>query len=450
MPLIRSISGLRATLGDSLTPSIVADYTAAFSALQPQGPIVVGRDGRPSGTWIADVVLGTLRACGRAVRMLDLVPTPTVQLFTEHSDAAGGIAITASHNPAPWNGLKFIGADGVFLDAAQNEVLWHRVDNRLFVLSADQQNGDVVHVDNAIERHISTILGLSVVQRAPHANGKRVVVDAVNCSASFIVPQLLERFGYTVIPLHCDGSGIFPHVPEPTAENLTGLGEAVREHRADFGIAVDPDGDRLVLYDEHGEPIGEENTIALAASAVLAYGNAGPVVVNYSTTRVVDDVAAASKQTTYRAPVGEINVVRRMQNVGAVIGGEGSGGVIYPACHYGRDAMVGIGLVTALLRLKAITMSAAVAELPRYDMIKTKMTLDDRAAIGSLLDECRKAFADAIIHDDDGLHAAWTDRWVHVRASNTEPIMRIIAEAPSREEAQRLIARVTDLQERSA
>jgi phosphomannomutase len=333
MPFIRSISGLRATLGDALTPAIVADYAAAFAAMLPDGAIVVGRDGRPSGCWIEDVVIGALRASSRHVRVLGMVPTPTVQLLTEHSDAVGGISITASHNPAPWNGLKFIGGDGVFLDADQNATLWKRVDERRFALSADQQHGTVTHVNDAVDQHVNIIMQLDAVRSAPKASGQTVVVDAVNCSGSVIVPALLRRMGYNVVELYCNGNGVFPHVPEPLAENLGALGDAVRDHRASLGVAVDPDGDRLVLFDEHGQPIGEELTITLATEAVLQSGVEGPVVVNYSTTRCVDDVAARYGCPTFRAPVGEINVVRRMQTEYAVIGGEGSGGVIVPACH---------------------------------------------------------------------------------------------------------------------
>jgi phosphomannomutase len=430
MPFIRSISGLRATLGDALTPAIVADYAAAFAAMLPDGAIVVGRDGRPSGCWIEDVVIGALRASSRHVRVLGMVPTPTVQLLTEHTDAVGGISITASHNPAPWNGLKFIGGDGVFLDADQNATLWKRVDERRFALSADQQHGTVTHVNDAVDQHVNIIMQLDAVRSAPKASGQTVVVDAVNCSGSVIVPALLRRMGYNVVELYCNGNGVFPHVPEPLAENLGALGDAVRDHRASLGVAVDPDGDRLVLLDEHGQPIGEELTITLATEAVLQSGVEGPVVVNYSTTRCVDDVAARYGCPTFRAPVGEINVVRRMQTEYAVIGGEGSGGVIVPACHYGRDAMVGLALITSMLRSTERTLSQAVASIPSYAMIKTKVTVDDQQAAARLLDRVAAHFDDGVISREDGVHVSYSDRWLHVRTSNTEPILRVIVEAP--------------------
>jgi phosphomannomutase len=274
-----------------------------------------------------------------------------------------------------------------------------------------------------------------------------VVVDAVNASGSVIVPQLLRELGYEVIELYCDSSGVFPHTPEPLAENLTALGEAVRTHNAAFGVAVDPDADRLVLYDHHGDPIGEEMTVTLATQAVLAAAPAGQhVVVNYSTTRMVDDVANAASATTHRAPVGEINVVRRMQQVGAIIGGEGSGGVIMPTCHSGRDSLVGIGVITSFLRERSMTLADAAHAVPQYVMIKTKHELTDRAALSTALPRIAEAFRErATVSTEDGVHAAFSDRWVHVRGSNTEPIMRIIAEAPTRADADALIEIVTSM-----
>lgn len=445
MAFIRSISGLRATLGDDLTPTVVASYATAFASILPAGPIVVGRDGRPSGIWMQDVVIGALRACGRTVRCIDLATTPTVQLFTEHSDAVGGIAITASHNPAPWNGLKFLDAGGVFLDADGNADLWRAVDARVAPLSSEQQSGSVEWIQDTAARHVEHVLALPAVNAAPRANGERVVVDAVNCSGSVVIPALLEALGYTPVRLYADGSGVFPHAPEPLTENLTDLGRAVVEHGAAFGVAIDPDGDRLVLFDERGEPIGEERTVALATQAALTLGDKGPVVVNYSTTRLVDDIAASHGCATFRAPVGEINVVRRMQREHAVIGGEGSGGVIYPACHAGRDSVVGVGLISAYLRHRACSLGQACAEFPHYAMIKTKVVLDDRERLAQDLARVATSVEGATISTDDGVHCAWSDRWVHVRGSNTEPIMRIIAEAPTHAEAEELITMIATL-----
>lgn len=470
MSFIRSISGVRATLGDDLTPGVIADYCVAFSSTLGDGPIVVGRDGRPSGLWITDIVIGALRACSRTVVVLDMVPTPTVQLVVEHSDAAGGISITASHNPEEWNGLKFIASDGVFLDSEGNQRMWACLEAdtssgpraagvvaSLHGLQFGQHRGEVTHSTTAIEQHINAILAMPSVKGAPLARGTTVVVDAVNCSGSHAVPALLEAFGYTVVRLFCDSSGIFPHAPEPVAENLTFLGEAVREHNAAFGVAVDPDADRLVLFDETGEPIGEELSIVLATEAVLSEGARGAVVVNYSTTRRVDEVAARYGCLTHRAAVGEINVVRRMQQLHAVIGGEGSGGVIDPRVHYGRDALVGIGLITSLLRTRGVSLREAVDAIPTFAMIKTKIALDASESTSKqsvskqstssalALERVAAGLHDAIISREDGVYASWADRWVHVRTSNTEPIMRIIVEAPYQHEAVALLARVTAL-----
>lgn len=442
---IRSISGLRATLGDDLTPAVVARYAEAFSAILPNGPIVVGRDGRPSGLWIEQVLIGALRACGRTVRHLGMVPTPTVQLLTEHSDAVGGISITASHNPAPWNGLKFVDAGGVFLDADGNAQLWEAADAASANRSSDQQAGILEQIDDAAARHVDVVLALEAVSTAPSANGETVVVDAVNCSGSFIVPLLLERMGYRVVRLFADGSGIFPHTPEPLAENLTELGRAVVAHGAIMGVAVDPDADRLVLFDRHGTPIGEERTVALAARAVLLHGHVGSVVVNFSTSRMVDDVAAEFGQQVERAPVGEINVVRRMQELSAVIGGEGSGGVIYPACHAGRDSLVGLALISAMLRRSGTTLDDVCAAIPSYTMIKTKFDLASREQMTSITQRIVALHGEHIASTADGIYLRWPQSWLHVRASNTEPIMRVIAEAPTPEEATSLVESITAL-----
>lgn len=267
MPLIRSISGLRATIGDSLLPNIIIDYVTAFAKVMPEGEIVLGRDGRPSGAWIEKIVAGTLAAAGRKVRMIGVVPTPTVQLEVEKSDAAGGIAITASHNPDQWNGLKFLNREGVFLDADENKVLWDALENKEFQYS-DNVAENLIEIDeDANNRHIQTILDNDLFKdkeliEAIRAKSFRVVVDAVNASGSVIVPLLLNNLFCEVIELHTDGSGVFPHTPEPLPENLTSLAESVKEEEAELGIAVDPDADRLVLIDENGQAIGEEKTIS--------------------------------------------------------------------------------------------------------------------------------------------------------------------------------------------
>lgn len=448
MPLIQSISGLRGTLGTSLSPHVIARHAVAAAAVLPDGHICIGTDGRPSGEWIRDIVVGALRACGRTVHVLGTVPTPTVQLNVEQSSAAGGIIITASHNPAEWNGLKFLGPDGVFLSPDKCSLLWEYAGTDASVLRPEQQAGTVINITTAIDDHIGIVRRLPATLNLPPLQSDVIVVDAVNASGSVIVPRLLQRLGYSVAGINCNGSGVFPHKPEPIPENLTELAQAVTRFGACMGIAVDPDADRLVLIDETGTPIGEEYTVTLATLAVLDAmpdpANAS-VVVNYSTTRMVDDIAELYGAVVHRSAVGEINVVNKMRSVGAVIGGEGSGGVIYPECHSGRDAMVGIALITSHLRRKGISLRGLCNTIPAYHMVKQKIELHHTTMVPTILRNVAEMFSDARLSFDDGLHAAWGTHWVHVRSSNTEPIMRIIAEAPTREQALELARTVTSI-----
>ncbi len=457
MPLIRSISGVRATLGDACTPDIVAAYTMAYAAVMPEGCIVVGRDGRPSGAWMESVVLGALAACGRTVRCAGVVPTPTVQLLTEKSDAAGGIIITASHNPAPWNGLKFLDGDGTFLDAAANERLWSVLDApapaNAVACSVDQQAGSLEYVSDAVARHIDAVLSLPLFTpaalRTIRERALRVVVDAVNCSGSRAVPELLRAMGVEVVELYCDGSGVFPHTPEPLTENLGALRAAVVQHGAHAGFAVDPDADRLVIIDHRGEAIGEERTVMLAIEAVMRTasaftGDATPVaVVNMSTSRMAADAAVRHGGRCEMAAVGEINVVRAMQKHHACVGGEGSGGVIVPACHYGRDSLVGCALVVWLMAQCSPEEWAELTTSEPYCMIKTKFTVPERPS-GFNVNLSEQEASHVRISYEDGVRVDWSDKWVQLRASNTEPLVRIIAEAPTRSEAEELIARAKE------
>ncbi len=449
MALIRSISGLRGTIGDSLTPRVIMDYCSAFAAMLPEGPVAVGRDGRPTGAWIEPLVAGTLSACGREVWLLGMVPTPTVQLTAEHGGCAGGIAITASHNPSQWNGLKFINSSGIFLDAAENEKLWSLVDDGNFAFSAECERSCIRNKDAELGRHILRITdylaGLGGKEKIS-GRGLKAVVDAVNASGSLAVPLLLDELGVETVPLFCDGSGIFPHTPEPLPVNLTALAAAVREHGADIGIAVDPDADRLVLIDENGDPIGEEMTIALAIRSALSM--AGPaarkhVVVNHSTSMMADDAAAMFGAEVFRSSVGEINVVKEMKKRGAVIGGEGSGGVILPECHYGRDSLAGIALVLSLLASTGKTLSAIAAEFPRYGMVKLKKEFT--GSLEAILPQIEKKYAGSEIIREDGIKVITGKSWVQLRKSNTEPIVRAIAEASDEASARRMAGEILEL-----
>ena len=448
MSIVRSISGLRATLGDSLTPELVINYISALHSVLPDGTVIVGRDGRPSGEWIEELIIGTFQTCRRDSVCIGIVPTPTVQLMVEHSDAVAGIAITASHNPDNWNGLKFINSEGVFFNKEENEKLWNTLDSHNFKFPDKFIEAKSKNIENAIDSHIEKLLTLSIFQNTDILTRikdlkLKVVVDAVNASGSVAVPELLEKLGCNVIKLFCDGSGIFPHTPEPLPENLTLLAEAVKTHKTDIGIAVDPDADRLVLIDENGNPIGEEKTICLAIDSILhlkSYmGNDfEPVaVVNLSTTRLADDIARIRGCSVLRSAVGEINVVNKMKKCNAIIGGEGSGGVILPACHYGRDSLVGIALILALLAIKKKKLSEICLEYPKYEMLKFKQTFS--GDFDSLIQNLQNVFKDAVINIVDGFRADYPDKWVQIRKSNTELIIRIISEAKTKEEANELL-----------
>lgn len=446
--LVRSISGLRATPGDDLTADLIVRYATAFASLCEEGPIVVGRDGRRGGEAIENLLLGSLAICGFDAWRLGVAPTPTVGLATEKSEAAGGIAITASHNPAEWNGLKFFGSDGVFLGPKECAELFERVDRGEPWSVRHDRQGRIVDRSDLLRRHVEATLRLPFLDTEAIAERRfRVVVDAVNASGSEIVPRLLEELDCEVIRLYCDRSGVFPHTPEPLPENLGDLAAEVVARKADLGIAVDPDADRLVLIDEKGKAIGEEYSITLAADYLLPraaeLGGEPVVTVNLSTTRAVDDVAERHGGRVTRTAVGEINVVEGMREAGSVVGGEGSGGVIVPALHYGRDALVGIAVTLASLAESDRSLAELRASLPDYTIVKRKLELGRREDALPQLDRLEEGIGrEGRVDRTDGIRIDFERSWVHVRPSNTEPILRIIAEAPTAGEATELIDRV--------
>jgi phosphomannomutase len=442
-----SISGIRGVVGESLTPETIVKYSAAFAEYCGYGTIIVGRDGRITGSSISDIVIATLLQCGCDVISLGICPTPTVGLAIEKLHAAGGIAITASHNPMIWNGLKFMGSTGMFLNGDENKQFWSIADRGNFSYRPWDKQGILTRDHEFINEHIKSILSLPVINRSQIANRKlKIVLDCVNTAGGAIVPTLLRRLGCTVIEMNCEVSGIFTHTPEPIPENLTELCERVVREKADLGIAVDPDVDRLVLITEEGKPFVEEYTIVSAAKFILdAEKKLGrtnhSVVVNLSTTRAVEDVAAEYGATIHRTAVGEINVASKMKELNSIVGGEGSGGVILPEIHLGRDAIVGIGLFLQLLVNFGGKASALKASLPQYEIVKNKIEL------GSLKpDEILRKLHDKYsmsekTNFDDGLKIDFAASWVHLRKSNTEPIIRIIAEAKTKEEAAELVQR---------
>ena len=441
--LMVSVSGVRGRVGAGLTPEVVARFAAAFGAwaLAPgrARPVVVGRDSRVSGPMFQRVVVASLQSVGADVVDLGLTTTPTTQLAVEHHHAGGGIMISASHNPIEWNALKFIAPSGLFLDAAEGAAMRTMMDEG--VRGATWDCLGVVREDpGAIDRHIDQVLALKFIDPAAiRARRLHVALDTCRGAGAIIIPQLLERLGCTVEAINVEPDGRFPRPPEPVAENLGELEQLVRETRADVGLAVDPDVDRLALVAEDGHAIGEDYTLALAAKLVLRHRR-GPVVTNLSTSRVVDDVATAAGAEVIRAAVGEVNVATRMRAEQAAVGGEGNGGVILPELHLGRDAPLGVALICQLLAEERRPLSAIIADHPRYVIVKDKLDRPE-ASLTTVYEALRAAFPEAVADAQDGLRLAWEDRWVHVRPSGTEPIVRVIAEAPTAAAARELVAR---------
>ncbi len=446
MDLMVSISGIRGVVGDSLTPETIVKYISAYAAYCHRGHIIIGRDGRVTGKNIADIVTSTLLQMGCDVTDIGICPTPSVALAVEKFRAVGGISITASHNPMMWNGLKFFASTGLFLDPDENRKFWQLAESLSAYVPWDKQ-GTYNRNDTFLDEHVNEVTSLSYidVDKIRHRKFK-IVLDCVNAAGGIIVPRLLQKFGCEVIPLFCDVTGIFGHTPEPIPENLTALREKVRETQADIGIAVDPDVDRLVLIDEKGEPFSEEYTIAACVKFVLEKEkntHNHKVVVNLSTTRAVEDIAAQYGAATVRTPVGEINVAKKMKEIGAIIGGEGSGGVILPKVHLGRDAIVGIGLILQCLTEFGGTVSEFKATLPQYMITKGKVDLGSLNP-DAILKRLQQHYANSgKINTDDGLKINFPKSWVHLRKSNTEPILRIIAEAPLKDEADSLVKKFT-------
>ncbi len=445
--LIISASGIRGVVGDGLTPEVAARYGAAFGTylraatrLEPDALILVGRDSRTSGELLVDAVCAGLRSVGLDVLDLGVVPTPTGLLaVAESPHAIGGILVTASHNPAVWNGLKLAGGDGSFLRPVEG-VEVQRAYERGPAYSDWSALGTRSTGAGAIQRHVDRVLGLDIVRRDQIAGRSfRVVIDCVRGAGGRIMPELLERLGCRVIGIDLEPDGRFPRNPEPIPEHLTGLGERVVAEGADIGLAVDPDVDRLAIVDETGCPLGEDWTLTLAVELVLSH-EPGPVVTNLSSSRSIEDAARRFGAPFHHAPVGEANVVAKMREVGAVIGGEGNGGVIYPALHMTRDAPLATALILQWLSTDTNGLHARLEPLPKYHIAKRKI---DRGSleITPLLDGIREAAsAEASADTTDGLRLEWPNgSWAHVRPSGTEPILRIVAEAQQEDDAHRLI-----------
>lgn len=444
MTLIKSISGIRGTIGgrpgEALTPVDIVKFTAAFGRFIQNktgiNKMVLGRDARISGDMVRNLVVGTLQSIGMDVVDLGLSTTPTVEIAVPGERAGGGIILTASHNPAQWNALKLLNDKGEFISDSEGRQVLDIAENLDFDFSDVDALGRVTFTDSYLQKHIDQILALPLVDTGAirKANFK-IALDAVNSTGGMFVPALLEALGVqTIYKIHCEPDGHFPHNPEPLAENLTDLSALVVAQRADLGIAVDPDVDRLCFVMENGEMFGEEYTLVAVSDYVLRH-TPGNTVSNLSSTRALRDVTAASGSQYHAAAVGEVNVVTKMKEVNAVIGGEGNGGVIYPDSHYGRDALVGIALFLTHLARTGKRISELRAGYPSYFMSKNKIILTPGLDIDGLLKTMEQRY-DQVPHSTiDGLKIDFEHGWVHLRKSNTEPIIRIYSEAPTPEQA---------------
>ena len=448
--LIASISGIRGIVGQGLNPSVLVRYAGAFGSwcrerAESEGipaRIVVGRDARPSGEAYAQIVIGTLRGMGCEVVDLELASTPTVEMAVLRENAVGGIVMSASHNPEEWNALKLLNERGEFLTPAQGETVIDRADAAAASPVTYEDLG-TYRRQNALPDHIDDILALDLITpERIAAENFTVVVDGINSVGGIALPRLLHRLGVAeenVHCLHCEPTGTFAHPAEPRPDHLTELTAAVPEHNADLGLAVDPDADRLALVDDRGRFVLEELTQVLAADFLWQHRE-GPFVTNLSSSRAIDDVAARHGQPVYRSAVGEINVVERMKEVDAVLGGEGNGGVILPDLHYGRDALAGTALILQHLADSGRSLGDLHDDLPHYAMAKENLPLPDVAP-----DRLLAALAEQYEGEDqstiDGLKINFDASWVHMRPSNTEPILRVYTEAETEEEAQTLAAR---------
>lgn len=441
--LISGISGVRGIIDDGFDADVVRVYTRAFAQLMERGKIVIAQDSRPSGEMFKSIVEETLLDLGCEIIDCGICPTPTAQLMVKDHQARGGIIVTASHNPIEWNALKFVGAEGLFLDSdehAQLQLELNRVKEGKVEVTA--KRGSAVKMDDRIEQHIENVIALKLIDvDAIRKSQPKVVIDAINGAGSEALPAFLERVGCQVIRMNCNNDGNFVHTPEPLPENLVDLRETVRKEGADIGIATDPDADRLAVIDENGDPLVEEYTLVLASYHALRHADESdrrPLVTNLSTTMAMDGVAKMFGREVLRTAVGEIHVAKKMQQVDSLIGGEGNGGVILAESHLGRDSLVASGLILSLMAETGKSIRTIADELPRFIMVKDKLNVqgyDPKHILGVLAEQ----YADLNPNLEDGVKITWDDRWVSFRASNTEPIIRVFAEGATEEIAASLV-----------
>ena len=448
MTLIKSISGIRGTIGgkpgDTLNPLDIVKFTSAYatfirrSGKSKSNTIVVGRDGRISGDMVRNIVCGTLMGIGYDVVNIGMATTPTTELAVAMEQAAGGIIITASHNPRQWNALKLLNEKGEFLTAADGEEVLAIAEREDFEYASVDNLGKYTEDNSFNQRHIDSVLNLKLVDREAIKNAHfKVLVDAVNSVGGIIMPQFLDALGVEYKVLNGEPTGDFAHNPEPLAKNLGDIMGEMAKGGYDLGIVVDPDVDRLVFISENGEMFGEEYTLVSVADYVLSK-TPGNTVSNLSSTRALRDVTERHGGKYTAAAVGEVNVTTQMKNVNAVIGGEGNGGVIYPESHYGRDALVGVALFLSYLAHKGCTASELKASYPEYFMAKNRIDLTPTADIDAILAKVKEVYSNEEIIDIDGVKINFANSWVHLRKSNTEPIIRVYSEASTLKEAEEL------------
>jgi len=444
MTLIKSISGIRGTIGgcvgDALTPLDIVRFTASYATFirkqsSSSNTIIIGRDARISGEMVSNIVSGTLIGCGFDVLDVGLSTTPTIEVAVQIEQSAGGIIITASHNPKQWNALKLLNDKGEFLSAKDGEEILELAENDAFTFSEVDDLGKYTFDDSFNDKHIEEVLNLNLVNvDLVNSAGFKVVVDAVNSTGGFMIPRLLERMGVEFVKLYCEPNGKFPHNPEPLPKNLTEISKLVVEEKADFGIVVDPDVDRLAMVCEDGSMFGEEYTLVAVADYVLSK-TPGNTVSNLSSTRALRDVTNNHNGSYEASAVGEVNVVDKMKATNAIIGGEGNGGVIYPEMHYGRDALIGIALFLTQLAERKISAKTLRDSYPNYFISKNKIQLTPEIDVDAILATLEEKYKNEQITTIDGLKIDFQEGWVHLRKSNTEPIIRIYAESEGEEKA---------------
>ncbi len=451
MTLIKSISGIRGTVGgpagENLTPPDVVKFTTAYVRLiADRNPgkkltIVVGRDARLSGELVSNLVEGTLLACGADVINVGLCTTPGTEMAVITYKADGGIIITASHNPRQWNALKLLNASGEFLTDVEGKRVLALSEEEDYVYPTIDSIGHVLSRESFNERHIEQVLALPLVDiEAVRKRRFKVIIDAVNSVGGIVMPELLRRLGCEVVELNCEPTGEFAHNPEPLPQNLTEISKVIVREKADLGVVVDPDVDRLAFVSEDGSMFVEEYTLVAVADYILSQ-TPGDTVSNLSSSRALRDVTTGYGCKYYASAVGEVNVTTKMKEVGAVIGGEGNGGVIYPELHYGRDALVGTALFLTYLAKKGMTMTQLRATYPAYFASKNKIELTPAIDVDKVLREIKERYSNEQVNDIDGVKIDFAENWVHLRKSNTEPIIRVYTEAKSMEEADALAQR---------